>query len=373
MHCNRKGVAARIQCVVETPALACRLVAAGHGLNRGCLREELIVSAYRWLASASIGLLSFVAVGQDARAAGVPAGTTIQNTAEVSYTIGGNTATTPSNTVGITVDEILDVVVTLQSGSVSVTPGATNQELLFRVTNTGNGPERFRLDMTSVLTGDDFDPVPATTRIYFDTDNSGDLSPADVAYDFGGTNEPILAPDTFINVFVVNDIPAPLANGARGRSQLQAYARTGTGVPGTSFAGQGVGGTTAVVGTTGADADATGEYIVSDISLAAVKSQTVVDQFGGARPVPGARINYRIVVTATGTGTATAAAFRDNIPANTTYVAGTLRLNAATLTDASDTDAGAYVTTPAPQVQVQLGNLTQASGPQTVEFAVVIN
>jgi uncharacterized repeat protein (TIGR01451 family) len=194
-----------------------------------------------------------------------------------------------------------------------------------------------------------------------------------IAYDFGGTNEPILAPDTFINVFVVNDIPAPLANGARGRSQLQAYARTGTGVPGTSFAGQGVGGTTAVVGTTGADADATGEYIVSDISLAAVKSQTVVDQFGGARPVPGARINYRIVVTATGTGTATAAAFRDNIPANTTYVAGTLRLNAATLTDAADTDAGAYVTTPVPQVQVQLGNLTQASGPQTVEFAVVIN
>jgi hypothetical protein len=159
MHCNRKGVAARIQCVVETPALACRLVAAGHGLNRGCLREESIVSPYRWLASASVALLLVVAIGQEARAAGVPAGTTIQNTAEVSYTIGGSTATTPSNTVGITVDEILDVVVTLQSGSVSVTPGATNQELLFRVTNTGNGPERFRLDMTSVLTGDDFDRV----------------------------------------------------------------------------------------------------------------------------------------------------------------------------------------------------------------------
>jgi uncharacterized repeat protein (TIGR01451 family) len=308
-----------------------------------------------------------------AHAAGVPAGTSIENTAQVSYSIGGNPATTPSNTVSLTVDEILDVVVTLQSGSVSVTPGSTQQELVFRVTNTGNGPERFRLDMTSVLTGDDFDPTPATTRIYFDTDNSGDLSPADVPYDFGGTNEPILAPDTFITMLVVNDIPNGLLTGARGQSQLQAFARTGTGAPGTSFAGQGVAGTTAVVGTTGADGDATGEYIVSDITIAAVKSQVVVDQFGGARPVPGARINYTIVVTATGSGTAASAVFRDNVPANTTYVAGSLRLNTATLTDASDADAGAFAASPVPQVQIQLGNLTQASGPQTVQFSVVIN
>ena len=44
--------------------------------------------------------------------------------------------------------------------------------------------------------------------------------------------------------------------------------------------------------------------------------------------MPGARINYSIVVSATGTGTATNAVFTDNIPANTTYVPGSLRLNA---------------------------------------------
>ena len=43
------------------------------------------------------------------------------------------------------------------------------------MTNTGNGPETFRLVMDSVIGADDFDPTPATPSIYFDTDGSGDL------------------------------------------------------------------------------------------------------------------------------------------------------------------------------------------------------
>ena len=65
----------------------------------------------------------------------------------------------------------------------------------------------------------------------------------------------MLAADAFINVFVVNDIPAGVVDGNIGRSRLTAEARTGTGAPGTTFAGAGVGGTDAVVGTTGADGD----------------------------------------------------------------------------------------------------------------------
>ena len=76
----------------------------------------------------------------------------------------------------------------------------------------------------------------------------------------------------------------------------------------------------------------------------AVKSQAVVDQFGGTRPLPGARINYTIVVSATGSGTAANSVFTDNIPANTTYVPGTLRLNSAALSDAADADAGDFST-----------------------------
>jgi uncharacterized repeat protein (TIGR01451 family) len=128
-----------------------------------------------------------------------------------------------------------------------------------------------------------------------------------------------------------------------------------------------------VAGTTRGDAVLFGEYLVADILLTAVKSQSILDQFAGARPLPGARINYQIVVTASGSGTATAAGFSDLIPANTTYVAGSLELNGAALSDSADGDAGTFVSAPAPQVRVSLGDLSGASGPQTIEFAVTIN
>ncbi len=308
----------------------------------------------------------------NAHAVGVAAGTSIDNTAQVTYSIGATTATASSNTVSIKVAEILDVVVTLQTPTVSVAAGATQRALVYRVTNTGNGPEAFSLVMTSTLGGDDFDPVASTPAIYFDTDASGDLSAGDTPYVIG-TNDPNLNADAFVTVLVVNNIPAAVVDGNRGFSRLTATSRTGSGAPGTAFAGQGVGGTDAVVGTTGATALTNGTYLVSGVTVNAVKSQTVVDQFGGARPVPGARINYSIAVSATGSGTATGAVFSDNIPANTTYVPGTLRLNNAALTDGTDVDAGDFSTTPAAHVHVTLGNLTQASGTQTIEFAVTIN
>lgn len=322
---------------------------------------------------AAFGLLAVAAVVAPAHAVGVPAGTQISNTAQVSYTIGSTPVTTASNAASVTVAEVLDVVVTLQSATTTVSPGANNQTLVYRVTNTGNSSEAFLLTLNSVIGGDEFDPVPATPAIYFDTDGSGTLTPADTPYTPGG-NDPVLVQDTFVTVLIVNNIPTGLANGARGLSELTAASRTGTGAPGTTFAGQGTGGTDAVVGTTGADGAATGQYVVADITLAAVKTQTVTDQFGGSRPIPGATIRYQVVVTATGTGTATAAQFRDPIPANTTFVAGSIRLNGNVLTDSTaDADAGGYSTTPSPAVQVTLGNLTQASGPQTLVFDVTIN
>jgi hypothetical protein len=65
--------------------------------------------------------------------------------------------------------------------------------------------------------------------------------------------------------------------------------------------------------------------------------------------------------------------FTDVIPANTRYVAGSLRLNSAALSDVADVDAGEYTTTPDTRVRVTLGSLTQAAGSQTIEFSVLIN
>jgi uncharacterized repeat protein (TIGR01451 family) len=318
-------------------------------------------------AALGLGLLA-----SRAHAVGVAAGTTINNTAEVTYSVGTVSTTATSNTVSVTVAEILDVVVTAQTPSVAVTAGATQQELVYRVTNTGNGPETFRLVLNSVIGGDEFDPTPSSPSIYFDTDASGDFSAGDTAY-VVGNNDPALAADAFVTVLVVNDIPAGVVDTNRGFARLLADARTGTGAAGTSFAGQGQGGTDAVVGTTGADGDAQAQYLVAGITVNAVKSQAIVDQFGGTRPIPGARIDYTVVVGATGSGSATASVFNDAIPANTTYVPGTLRLNGTLLSDGADADAGVYENAPAPRVRVTLGTLTQASGSQTVTFAVTIN
>jgi uncharacterized repeat protein (TIGR01451 family) len=323
---------------------------------------------------AACTLIACFALGSNkALAVGVAAGTDITNIAEVTYTVGAANVTTSSNAVVVTVAEILDVEVTRQSPlNTSVSANATQQEILFTVTNTGNGPETFRLVMDSVIGNDDFDPTPSTPSIYFDTDASGDLSPDDVAYS-AGTNDPVLARDTSVAVLVVNNIPATAVNGNMGITQLAADARTGSGLRGTVFAGQGAGGTDAVVGNSGAAAVSTGQYVVAGFTVSAVKSQTVVDQFGGTRPLPTARINYTVTVQATGTGDATNTVFSDNIPANTTYLPGTLRLNNTLLSDTAADDAGEFISTPASRVRVTLGTLNQASGTQTIQFAVTIN
>jgi uncharacterized repeat protein (TIGR01451 family) len=255
---------------------------------------------------------------------------------------------------------------------VTSTAGATREALVFLVTNTGNGSETFSLTGNSVLAGDDFDPVPSVPFVYFDTDGSGDLSPPDVAYVQGG-NDPVLAADASIGVIIVNDMPSAIADGSRGRSELAAAAATGTGTPGTLYAALGAGGVDAVVGTSGARAVAFGEYVVGAIQISAVKSQTVLDAFGGNRPLPGATIRYQIVVTPTGTGTAVGATVTDAVPSSTTYVAGSLQLNGAALTDAADGDGGVFASAPAASIAVSLGDLTAASGPQTIAFSVTID
>ena len=53
-----------------------------------------------------------------AHALGTVAGTTIQNTAEITYSVGAATLSTTSNTTTITVAEILDVAVTLNTATV---------------------------------------------------------------------------------------------------------------------------------------------------------------------------------------------------------------------------------------------------------------
>ncbi|MCZ6560780.1 MAG: hypothetical protein O6931_07825 [Gammaproteobacteria bacterium] len=303
-------------------------------------------------------------------AIGTSAGTDITNSAQVDYVVAGTPVSQNSNILVVTVAEILDVNVLLQSPIVPVTPGDASRSLLFTVTNTGNGTDDFVLSIDSALTGDNFDPNPSLpSSIFFDTDGSGDLSAGDTPYN-AGVNDPQLAADASINVLLVNDIPLGLVDGNLGFSELTATTAFGVGNSGDVLGGQGDSGTDAMYGNSGGDDADTGTYIVSNVSLSIVKSASVSDPFGGTQPVPGAQITYQIVVTASGSGTAISASFSDPIPPFTTYQAGSLTLNGGPLTDAPDADVGAFV---GGAVTVSLGDLDQADGPQTIAFTVVIN
>jgi uncharacterized repeat protein (TIGR01451 family) len=304
-----------------------------------------------------------------ALAAHTPAGTVINNGATATYDLpGGGQDTINSNIVSLTVDELLDVgVAWTDGGDVAAAPGATGRVLTYRVTNAGNGSEAFHLNARDNAGGDDFDPT--ATSIVLDANANGVYDPGlDTVYVPGG-NDPVLAPDGSAVVFVLSSIPAGAANGQRGRIDLVAVAATGSGAPGTSFAGKGQGGGDAVVGATGADAEDDGYYAVAAASATFVKSATIVDPFGGATHVPGAVITYRLVATVSGSGALANLRIADAIPAGSTYRPGSLTLEGSALSDAADVDAGEFTGS---GIAVRLGSVPAGSA-RTVTFQVAID
>lgn len=321
---------------------------------------------------AALAAAILVLSASGAEAAGTPAGTVIESSATVEFDLGGTASSITSNISVLRVDERLDVVATLQSPQLAVSAGETNRALLYTVTNTGNGSETFTLAIDNLIAGDDFDPVAAVPSIYFDTDASGDFNTGDQPY-APGVNDPALAADASVDLFLVNDIPAAVANSNRGRTELTATATTGAGTPGTVYAGAGDDGVNAVAGMTGAEAAVEGEYLVADLQISIVKTQQVADPFGGSQPVPGATITYTLAIDVVGSGTAAASTLNDPIPTYTTFVPGSLSLNGGALSDVADADAGELDNSGAPEVIVRLGDLTLADGTQTVVFQVNID
>jgi uncharacterized repeat protein (TIGR01451 family) len=318
-----------------------------------------------YLAAASVLFMGT----SSAHAAGTLAGTDIVNVAQASYDGPGGTVTVDSNPVTITVDELLDVtVVSGDPGDVATTPGATTQVTTYQVTNTGNGSEAFTLAADTAKTGDDFDTT--FEQIVLDTNNNG-------VYDVGvdtvyaaGTNDPVLAADESVRVFILSTIPATANDTERAEVELSATAVTGSGTPGTTFAGQGDGGGDAVVGSTGADGADSGFFVIQVADVALVKSATIVDPFGGTEAVPGATITYQIVATTSGSGSLTNLTIADDVPHDTTYVSESITLESAALTDSNaDADEGSFDGT---QIAVALGTI--ASGQtRTITFQVTID
>ena len=300
-------------------------------------------------------------------AGGVTAGTLIENTAVASYDDGAGPRTINSNTVTVRVDELLDVTLTpLDPGPINTRPG--DAVLTFELTNQGNGPEAFRLLANPALAGNDFDVTVNSVAI--DSNGNG-------VYDAGideilaaPQTTAVLAADATLTVFVLVTVPDGVSDTQTSNVELAAEAVTGSGTPGTVFAGQGVDGGDAIVGTTGALATARGALIVSAVTVELVKSVTLRDPFGGSSAVPGAIATFAILARTTGTGTVTDLVVTDAIPEGTTYAPGSLALDGAGLSDAEDGDAGSG--SDAAGVAVDLGEVAGGTT-HTVTFDVVID
>lgn len=301
---------------------------------------------------------------------GTPAGSAISNQAFVTYTVETIAGfTKSSNIASFTVAEVLDATLSWQDAApVPVIAGDINRVLSFQVTNTGNGHDRYGLAINAALSGDDFDP--AFTTLVLDANGNNLYDPAvDTVYT-PGVNDPVLAADASLAVFVLCDIPSGPDADDTGDIRVTATSVIGGGAPtGTIIAGAGDGGTDAVVGVSGAAADFVGTYRAAVLSV--VKSAVVADPYGGDHVVPGAIITYTLVVSVSGTGaTATGVIFEDPIPDNSEYLPGSMTLNGTGLSDAEDTDAGDMGQTTANTVTVFLGNLIAGSPDQTITFQV---
>jgi uncharacterized repeat protein (TIGR01451 family) len=308
-------------------------------------------------------------VAAPAWAGGTPAGTKVSNTATATYeTATGAAASVTSNTVELEVDELLNVTVASgDPGDVGSLPSSTGQVLRFVVTNSGNGSEAFALTANDQIGGDDFNP--AVTSLVLDTNGNGAYDAGvDTAY-VSGTNDPVLDADGSVTVFVLSTIPGSAGDAQRGGVSLTATARTGSGNPGTVFAGAGTGGTDAVVGATRATSADQGYFKVSTATVTLAKSAAVADPFGGRAQVPGSVITYTLVATVNGSGSLSNVSITDPVPTGSTYEPNSLKLNGTALTDAADGDGGRFASN---AITVALGTIAAGSS-NTVTFRVKIN
>jgi len=302
------------------------------------------------------GLL--LAASSGALALGTDAGREIATAAQADYSVAG-VAQTPvlSNVAQTFVDELLDVVVVADdAGPVAVASPQTGAVLQFTITNSGNGEEAFRLAADAAAGGDDFDP--ALDQLFLESNGIAGLQTGaggDTAY-LAGSNDPLLAEDAILTVYVRVDVGGGLAQNDSARLSLRAVAVTlfdaaGTDdpadaafpVPGTEYAGQGADGSVSAVVGAGYDGGAplllaSATLRVSGAVVAISKTVgSVVDPFGGATLVPGSIISYRIDVAVTGSESADALQVSDPLPEDLEYQPGTLTVS-GTLPAGEDSD-----------------------------------
>jgi uncharacterized repeat protein (TIGR01451 family) len=299
-------------------------------------------------------LFAFLLLSINANAKGVEAGTDITNIATLEYQIDGTTHNVVSNSVVDRVDQLIDVNVVWQdTAPILVESGEGGRILTYKLTNTGNGKDTFTLNYISEPTSDFSINNP---RIYIDSNNNGiydggDLLASDIALDSDGSSV----------LFLVSDIPATTLNdGSQSKNTIEAISKTGgSGATGTVHIGAGISGVDAVDSFNGGRSKVTGIYEINSVNVKLIKSTSTntSDIFTGTI------ITYTILVKLEGIGSVDTLVVSDTIPPGTSYIAGSLKLDGASLSDTSDSDIGSFISN---EILVNLGNVSQSS---TVQYS----
>ena len=303
-----------------------------------------------------------VGVGSSALAGGTAAGTNVQNTFTLDYSVSGvaqtqiDTGPSGSNTpTEFTVDRLIDLTVT-SSGDTTVAPGATNQDLVYSVVNNGNDTQAYDFSIVNETT-DNFDPL-TSSLLYVLDDGDGVYEPGTGAGQDGalnaytlGTASPDLLADARVWVVVRSNMPAAGVVVDTDTAAVSLIADTlepstsasaGTAVTGDTDGNSLTGvaenvladgsGTANELANAG-DHSATGSYIVADPDITATKAVTVFSQDGtgcatipgtptGGYSVPNSCVEYVITVVNTGaTATATGITIADTLADQLTFVA----------------------------------------------------
>jgi len=293
-----------------------------------------------------VAIAAFACILALPAAAQTRAGTLISNTANLDFVVDGAPQRTSSNASTLQVAELLGARLVPRVLRVTVVPGRLTP-VPFTLTNIGNSSEAFCLSA-------EYDD--GTVEGYaVDGDSDGLYDPAhDTMLDDGCTAP--LEPGESINLLAfVRSLHGKL-------NTLTLIARPVIG-PGRAEG-------TVLIGGSGSGGGQ-GRILISLIPQAEgdptlVKSQSVLDPWGGSIPAHRAVVTYRLV--ATFPGFAADAVVTDPIPAGTAYVPGSLMLDDQPLSDAADSDAGGFDGT---AIRVAFGDVLSAAT-HSIQFKVTI-
>jgi len=249
-------------------------------------------------------------------ALGTVAGTQVDNSASLSFSVAGVAQTAVnSNTDTFVVDKKIDFVLTNNDGDqVVVVPGDMGKITTWSITNEGNLAQNFSFTAAQLTAGE---------SIYADVDNQDSEALAlEYSTDGGGTWNPLtsieVAIDATVNIQIKTDIASTRVDGDVMNIKLEAVAVTSTGTPETATAGADTANSVDVVlaeaaGATGDVKEngsfvAWGGYIVNAPNLSLLKSSCVLEDIvngvsANAKRIPGATVLYILDIHNSGTTT----------------------------------------------------------------------